>query len=69
MCTDQAFERTEANLRPRLQRLAARHQFIFAEKCDIRDHRFAFLHIWLGQFENVDNAEVNLADFGAVVID
>ena len=64
----QPFERIETKLRPRFQRIAARDQFFFVEKRDVCDHRLALFHFRLGQFENVNDTEMDLTDFGAVVI-
>src|SRR5207244_4946945 len=65
----QAIKRIQANLRPGLERFAAGDQFVFAQKGDVGDHCFAFYHLRLGQSENVNNAEVDLTNFGRVIVD
>lgn len=61
-------ERIETNLRPRLERIAPREQLFFRQKRDTRDHRLAFVDHRLGKFEHVHDAEMDLANFVAVVV-
>ena len=65
---EQLLEVVDANLRPRFQIFPAPEEFLFAEKSEVRDHRFTFLHGFGFEAEDVHDPQMDAADFGAVVV-
>ncbi len=59
----------EAELRPGLHRVTSRPQVVERQESQVRDARLAARHVFVAEFADMDDAEVDLADRCRIVID
>jgi len=64
----QTVQRIDAELRPCLEIVAEGDELVPGLEGKVRDHRFALLNFRLGETEDVDNSQMDLADFRRVVV-